>query len=907
MQLRASIAAGPRAEEATACYQASISSLVEKAHGYKCQLNPTRGFAWMNLIRIGQAIPRQGWKLHISISAYDAAKSIRLIGEALLDCEASFKIPNSLQGILLINSGQVGLSQLGKVFTIYPANPEHLRLISEAISCVSFSPGPFPLSDLAVENRLGQSIRYGAFSGTAPRWTPLGRPYTAVLDEAGNEVEDARAVDGSQCIAMSASPLSCALRLDPLSAGGEVVLNDELYLPIGIFSKGNRFRVDLAMQISRARTCILKRARPHVGEDVQGNCALRRLRNEFRSLQLIHGTKISPEVIAYDLDFGILVMTDLGGLSADNLDHTRRLKILPQIADALNALHAAGIVHRDIKLSNCIVRPNGRKVKLIDFELAASVGESAPIAGGTAGYIPTEGLASIAMPSYDIYSLGSCLAQWALQFDPSRLPLSSTRSRILKILLLGGRRRCAKVYATLTHPDPTCRPTALEAGKLLRSAGEGLAAENRRPLRISQRAHSIKRWASTIGHRVLPAMKAYERRTANGIAWRNNHLFADYCCRSLNIGSAGILLGLIHLVASSSGEKLLWDYIEGTAQNLLTATETHASGLFTGDCGVAVALAAAGRCLNDVRYCVKAKELLKVCISRQSNEWDLFSGAAGHLYGACCVSRILNDPSLILPLRPIVDSLLDSSAERDGVIHWKATSSYDADCRSFLGAAHGAAGVALGLATWAQLIGGHPHTELFAANVFQSIHAHGARVYGYNTAETLEGSERAPQYWCHGVAGFLWSVIQAFPANSSLLPTIEWGVECLRRATPVVDLASVCHGLSGILETWCMIGGWAARKGFESLRTEADATSARIARALRLTSQEISGACVWSAEDPGEITPDLWVGFLGPAVALSRFSSGDTTSMVSPDGISEALTTIQRENESQQSNSFRNR
>jgi tRNA A-37 threonylcarbamoyl transferase component Bud32 len=119
------------------------------------------------------------------------------------------------------------------------------------------------------------------------------------------------------------------------------------------------------------------------------------------------------------------------------LDAMAALDVLDQIADALDAAHARGVIHRDLKPDNVMLGPGQPpKVYVLDFGLAKllSTGDSAKVSMltgqgtwlGTPGYMaPEQWSADGAGPASDRYALGVIafeLLSGSLPFKADSLP-----------------------------------------------------------------------------------------------------------------------------------------------------------------------------------------------------------------------------------------------------------------------------------------------------------------------------------------------------------------------------------------------------------------------------------------------------------------------------------------------------
>jgi eukaryotic-like serine/threonine-protein kinase len=182
----------------------------------------------------------------------------------------------------------------------------------------------------------------------------------------------------------------------------------------------------------RAGTLVaLKVARDRQDED-QPVDAFRRFLQEYEIAQRI----ASPAVVRLH-DLGVsdehawLVMEyfALGDLRrrmrASHLAPREVLRLAVAIARALASVHAAGVLHRDLKPGNVMLREDG-SIALIDFGLSKDAALALDITGsgtifGTPHYMsPEQGHAEALDPRSDLYSLGVILFEMLTGEKPYR-------------------------------------------------------------------------------------------------------------------------------------------------------------------------------------------------------------------------------------------------------------------------------------------------------------------------------------------------------------------------------------------------------------------------------------------------------------------------------------------------------
>ncbi|GAA4225384.1 hypothetical protein GCM10022254_07200 [Actinomadura meridiana] len=235
--------------------------------------------------------------------------------------------------------------------------------------------------------------------------------------------------------------------------------------------RGGTGEVWLAEDTELGRRVALKRAR--FGDDRPGAFDL--LRSEARALARFS----HPHVVTlYDVvpvkihrrttPWLVLEYVTGGSLETRPAMPPRvAARIGAQIAEALAALHAEGIVHCDVKPANIVVTGKGT-AKLTDFGAAYRFGGKETISRNgsishTPAYAPPEVVNGRPEPASDVYSLGMTVYSLATGGPPGDLsadvgPLT-------------------EVVAALVRPDPKDRPDVAEALRMLDEAAGATRAD----------------------------------------------------------------------------------------------------------------------------------------------------------------------------------------------------------------------------------------------------------------------------------------------------------------------------------------------------------------------------------------------------------------------------------------------
>ena len=265
----------------------------------------------------------------------------------------------------------------------------------------------------------------------------------------------------------------------PRAPGGHIFrvgeILSESYQIRGCLGEGGMSQVFEAQDLALNRRVAIKASWPHPSGPT--------LRKEAQALAVLrHPNMAVVHALGRHRGIDYLVMERIYGVSLKEhlrrrgrLDGGETVEILAALAHTLDAVHRAGVVHRDVKPANVMLAP-GNRIVLVDFGVFAAefeLGQDEPLAG-TPQYMAPELIRRQVRPGaghlVDVYALGVTgfeLLTGRAPFDHGSaydIMVSQLRAPLpdLRALRPDVPRPLAALIETMVAKDPEARPQSME-------------------------------------------------------------------------------------------------------------------------------------------------------------------------------------------------------------------------------------------------------------------------------------------------------------------------------------------------------------------------------------------------------------------------------------------------------------
>lgn len=296
----------------------------------------------------------------------------------------------------------------------------------------------------------------------------------------------------------------------------------------GLVGRGGMGFIYRATETRPARTVALKVVAPELAADQDFRARFLRESQIAASIEHPHVVpvwRVGEEDGQLFIAMRFIRGTDLAGLitAEHRLEPLRAARIVDQVADALDAAHEEGLVHRDVKPANILVESHRRTehVYLTDFGLTKQLSSASGLTAtgmivGTIDYMAPEQIEGGALDArVDVYSLGCVLFQaltgqvpYPREHHAARMyaHVHTPPPRVSE-LVPGLSPQFDQIIGRALAKDPIDR--YLSAGDLGRAA---LAAAEGRPIALAERSVAAGAAAPRDGASDVPTVRPGEGR-----------------------------------------------------------------------------------------------------------------------------------------------------------------------------------------------------------------------------------------------------------------------------------------------------------------------------------------------------------------------------------------------------------
>lgn len=649
-----------------------------------------RGFSFVTRIPyllIGNMPSSDGWLLHISIVKQQMVELLPSLLDYLSQYNFPFIIPVNKDFHTIILDGRAGLTQVGKVISVYIVDDDALcELVNYLTGLTAELKGRSIPTAVHVSSCL--AISYGRFFDEFDLY--MNRHYSALFGYQAHNVLLERLADKQL-----KWPFKERFHLKKTRFQR---LIKKQYVPVQSLkndAKGNVIKCIRINRIYDMQWCVLKQGKKNQCFDDQGRDVSDRLRWQCEVHKLLTGKIPLPKVIeyfevsddaylAFEYIDGVPLSAKVGTLCQGTIWKALPFEIrreiicyLIQVTDILIAFHQNDIVHRDTNPGNFLVNKEGAIVP-IDIELCFDLSVKKPFpafTSGTPGYISPQ-QSSDSYPAFedDIYGLGALVIKTLTGLSPSKLNTDAPKS--LKKMLsffLTGNILIDIICDSLSH-EPSLRPA-------IQDIKHGLEVFDAMLLTVGNQKREVVKTGDTpveVSSIIQKAINSLGIDIMSGLnnEWisldqtdhvLSNELMSSSWYPGFQSGAAGVLFAL------TSAQKLgfnVTDQISKIHANFkyleaeTKAFKSSPPGLWHGSYGVAIAISSMMESKlieSPLDYNTKMFELLM----QPANGLNIANGLAGQGLAILYVQSKPNIPALIDQLSNIV-AILIGQQRKDG-------------------------------------------------------------------------------------------------------------------------------------------------------------------------------------------------------------------------------------------------